>query len=152
MSTNEPNNTVPEQTPSEMPRSGSASDVPYFLSGEEVMQRTYQIPLWLWFFMSSIVALLPAAILALPVGFCIVIAALLLPASIISVLASPGTFLENMLLVPFLPPDYYIDKCGGVVLVPGLAFLGLPYSWFFSTSFLCLLGFSHWNRNTESST
>jgi len=157
MSPNELNNTASEQihteqTSGELPRRGVVSDVPYFISGEKVMQRTYRIPLRLWFFMSSIVALLPAAILALPVGFCIVIVALLLPTSIISVLASPGTFLENMLLVPFLPPDYYTDKCGGVLLIPGLTFLGLPYSWFFSTTFLCLLGFSHWNRNTESFT
>jgi len=141
-----------EQTPGELPRRGGVSDVPYFISGEMVMQRKYRIPLRLCFFLSPIVALLPAAILALPVGFCIVLATLLLPTSIISVFAFPGTFLENMLLVPFLPPDYYTDKCGGALLIPGLAFLGLPYSWFFSTAFLCLLGFSHWNRNTEFST
>jgi len=120
--------------------------------------KSYKIPLRFWFLAAPAVAVPPAAILACPVGLCLLIAALLFssvcPSPVSSTfntaISAPGTFLERTLLDPFLPPDFYAERCGGAVFIPALFFMGFPYAWFFCMILLSLLGFSRWNREKEN--
>jgi len=109
--------------------------------------RTYRIPLLRWFLMAPIFAVLPAAIFAWPIGFCIYIVGFILVGGPGGEASQFSKMCGEALFVPVAPFSLLFPNPGGN-LNHALLVFGFPYAWLLFTIILLLLGFSRWNRST----
>ena len=106
----------------------------------------YRVPLLLWFFMATAIAILPAAFFAYPIGIGVYAAVFILGGGPAGQASALSKMFAEALCMPAGLFSLLFPNPGGNLL-HALLMVGFPYGWLLFTIIFSLLGFSRWNRN-----
>ncbi len=114
--------------------------------------RTYRIPLLLWFFLAFLMAILPAAIFAYPVGGLIYIAVYFFGGGPGAEASELSKMFAQALCTPGILFDLFLKRpnVGGDLNLTMMIY-GFPHAWIIFTIILSLLGFTRLNRKFAES-